>query len=110
MLNLGSDRLATMHESVHSVTAELWRHPGEAGWHFVTLPPELAGGIRARSADSTRAFGSVPVRVAIGRTSSSTSLFADTRTKSYLLPVKAEVRRREGIGHGDAVVVAITLE
>jgi len=98
-----------VHEIVHSVTAQLWRHPGDAGWHFVTLPPDLADEIRARSAGSTRPFGSVPVRVTIGRTTWSTSLFADTKTDSYLLPVKAQVRRREGIGPGDAVLVSITL-
>jgi hypothetical protein len=37
------------------------------------------------------------------------SLFADRKTESFLLPVKAQVRRREGIGHGDAVVVDVAL-
>ena len=57
-----------------------------------------------------RPFGSLPVRAAIGRTSWSTSLFADTRTASYLLPVKADVRRREGIGDGDAVTVELVVD
>jgi hypothetical protein len=99
-----------MHGTAYSITAELWRHPGEAGWHFVTLPPDVADDIRERSAGSARPFGSLPVRAAIGRARWSTSLFADTKTSSYLLPVKAEVRRREGIGDGDAVTVELTLQ
>lgn len=90
-------------------SAELWLHPGAAGWHFVTLPAELADDVRARTAGTARPFGSLPVVVAIGRTSWATSLFADTTSASYLLPVKAEVRRREGISAGDIVRVTFEL-
>jgi hypothetical protein len=27
---------------------EVWLYPGDAGWHFVTLPPDLADETRAR--------------------------------------------------------------
>lgn len=89
------------------LNAEVWRHEGEAGWHFVTLPEEIADEIRARHSGGHRPFGSLPVRATIGGTSWETSLFADTKAASYLLPVKAEVRRREGIAHGDTVLVTI---
>jgi hypothetical protein len=99
-----------MHRSAYRVTAELWRHPGEAGWHFITLPADVADDVRARTAGAARPFGSLPVRATIGRTTWSTSLFADTRTASYLLPVKAQVRRRERVEDGDAVLVELALE
>ncbi len=88
-------------------TAELWLHPGPAGWHFLTLPPALADEVSDRTAAAARAFGSVPVRVTIGSSSWSTSLFPDARSASYLLPVKAAIRRRERLGSGDAVRATI---
>lgn len=91
-------------------TAEVWLYPGEAGWHFATLPAELADEIRARFEGGHRAFGSLAVRATIGSTTWSTSLFRDTRRESYLLPVKAQVRRAEGIADGDVVDVALELE
>jgi hypothetical protein len=91
------------------VTAEVWRYPGKAGWHFVTLPLDIADEVRARSAGSANPFGSVPAQVSLGTTTWSTSLFADTKSASYLLPLKAPVRRREGITAGDTVTLAILL-
>lgn len=93
--------------TMFTFTAECWRHEGEAAWHFVTLPPELADEIEARTAG--RPFGTVPVTATIGATSWETSLFADRKSASYLLPLKGEARRREGIGDGDRVTVAVEL-
>jgi hypothetical protein len=87
--------------------ADVWLHPGEAGWHFVTLPADVADEVRART--EGRPFGTVPVTAAIGSTAWPTSLFADARTSSYLLPLKADVRRRAGVGAGDRVTVALDL-
>jgi hypothetical protein len=88
--------------------AEVWLNPGEAGWHFVTLPTDVADAIGARTAGE-RPFGSVPVTVTVGATSWETSLFADTKSASYLLPLKGEVRAREQIAAGDRVTITVEL-
>jgi hypothetical protein len=88
--------------------ADIWLHPGEAGWHFVTLPPEAADEIRARSGHG-KPFGSVAVKATIGATTWRTSLFADRATSSYLLPVKEDVRRHERITAGERVTVELEL-
>jgi hypothetical protein len=98
-----------MGDAIYKVTAEVWLHPGAAGWHFVTLPLDVADEVRARSATSARPFGSVPAQITIGGTTWSTSLFPDTQRASYLVPVKAAVRRREGIAEGDTVTLAVAL-
>ena len=94
----------------HEFEAELWRHTGEAAWHFVTLPDDLADALRAWHAEQHRPFGSLRVTATIGETTWATSLFADTKRGSYLLPVKAEVRRREQIVDGDRVHVWVTVQ
>jgi hypothetical protein len=96
--------------TTYTVHGELWRHPGGGGWHVVTLPGDVADDVRARTAAAPRPFGTVRVRATLGRTSWSTSLFADTSAASYLLPVKAGVRRRERVAAGDVVDVALALE
>jgi len=65
-----------MDGATYTVTAEVWLYPGEAGWHFVTLPPDVADDVRARSGASARPFGSVPARITIGGMTWSTSLLA----------------------------------
>ncbi len=91
------------------VTAEVWRHPGDGGWHFVTLPADLADELHARAAGTRRPFGSLPVDVTLGSSAWSTSVFRDSKLDSYVLPLKADVRRLERIGHGDCVRLEIEL-
>ncbi|MDO8308695.1 MAG: DUF1905 domain-containing protein [Actinomycetota bacterium] len=90
--------------------AELWRWPGDAAWHFVSMPEALANDIRDRVAGTTRGFGSVKVRVQVGHTRWDTSLFPDSKTGTYVLPMKKLVREREGLDVGDVVRVHLALD
>ena len=84
-------------------TAPLWRYPGEGGWHFVSLPPEIGDDIAEVTARIRAGFGSVRVAVTVGTTSWRTSIFPDSKTRTYLLPVKKEVRDAEKLETGDDV-------
>jgi hypothetical protein len=88
--------------------AELWLYAGEAAWHFISLPPEVSDDVRART-EGLLAFGSIKVEARIGETTWSTSVFFDRKRNCFLLPVKAEVRRREAIDDGDRVRVQLAL-
>ena len=68
-----------MAEPTYTLSAKVWRYPGDAGWHFVTLPGELADEIRARF-------------------------------EGGHIPIKAEMRRREGIENGDTITMKIEIE
>lgn len=93
--------------STHTFTTELRLHDGAPGaWYFVTLPLDAADEIRATN--ERRGFGSVRVRATIGTTAWDTSVFPDAQSGSYLLPVKAAVRRAEGVDDGDRVRVTVT--
>lgn len=86
----------------------LWRYPGPGGWHFITLPPKLAKTIKILPGNIRRGWGSFPVQATIGKTSWKTSIFPDRKSDSYILPVKADVRKKERIEDGDTV--ALTLD
>jgi hypothetical protein len=94
----------------YELTGEVWLYPGKGGWHFVTLPAALADELRVRHADAHRGFGSLRVRATLGSSTWSTSLFTDTRSSSYLLPVKSDVRRQESIEDGDTTTIRIELD
>jgi hypothetical protein len=91
-----------------AVTASLWLWSGQGGsWHFLTVPEEQAAGIRAHGLGERRGFGSVRVEARSGEIVWRTSVFPQKKSGGYLLPVKAEVRRRLGIGAGDSVTLEI---
>jgi hypothetical protein len=89
--------------------APLWRYPDADGWHFVSLPPEISADITDLTAGTRRGFGSVRVAVTVGATSWRTSLFPDSKTGAYLLPVKKAVRVAERLDVGDEVTAVLQI-
>ena len=85
------------------VSAEVWLYAGEAAWHFVTLPEAMAETIHERFEGLKRGWGSLRVEVTIGETSWQTSIFPDKKRGSFLLPLKAQVRKKEGIKAGQTI-------
>jgi hypothetical protein len=85
------------------IGAPLWRYPGADGWHFVSLPVDVSAEITDMTAGARRGFGSVRVDVTVGATSWRTSIFPDSKTGTYLLPVKKAVRVAEHLEAGDEV-------
>jgi hypothetical protein len=95
--------------NTYEFAADLWRYTGQAAWYFVTLPHDVADDIDEISADARRGFGSVPVEVTVGATTWKTSIFPDTKSESFVLPVKKAVRVAEDLADGSAIVVRLTL-
>lgn len=83
--------------------AKVWLYPGQAAWHFLTLPKAQAKQIRSLFADQARGFGSLPVTVTLGGTTWRTSIFPDSKSGSYVLPLKAAVRKTEKVTAGETV-------
>jgi hypothetical protein len=91
------------------VAAPLWRYPGADSWHFVSLPTEISTDIADITSGIRRGFGSVRVAVTVGSTSWRTSLFPDSKTGAYWLPVKKAVRVAERLEVGDQVQAQLQL-
>ena len=92
-----------------SFVAPPWQHGGADGWRFLTLPEDPGEEIREISAGSPRPFGTVRATVTVGPATWSTSLFADRRLGSYVLPVKAKARQEAGLCVGDEVECQVGL-
>jgi len=88
-----------------SFSTDIWQYQAKGGWHFITLPLQIAEEIKFFA--STNKWGSVRVAVTIGTSEWKTSLFPDSKSGTYFLPVKAEVRKRQKIDAGDDVTVAL---
>ena len=92
-----------------NVTGPLWIWTGETGsWHFITVPEELSGEIRAHALAALRGFGSVKVEASIHDVSWRTSVFP-MKGGGYLLPIKKAVRNKAGIAVDDEVTVTLEL-
>lgn len=93
--------------SRYSFKSKLWVWPGEkAAWRFVTVPKADSEKLR-KTIKLKNGFGSIRVSAKVGKTAWDTSIFPDSKSGTYLLPVKATVRRAEGLEDGEAVDVRI---
>lgn len=94
----------------YKVRGKVWLWPGEQGaWHFVHVDKKTSETIKAKHTRVRRGFGSVRVIATIGKTSWKTSIFPDSRSGTYLLPLKAAVRRAEGLSEGDTITSTLAL-
>ena len=87
----------------------VWIWEGPASWHFVSLPPEVADEIEWRFGARAAGFGSIRVEVRLGADRWETSIFPDRARETYLLPLKKDVRRRNGVVEGSMVAVELTV-
>lgn len=105
-----------MSSETHSITATLWiwtTDKAPASWHFLTLDGAVGEAIHALALmrrlelGRKRGWGSMKVRATIGDTSWETSIFPAKDVGGWLLPVKASVRKAEGLVAGDEVTVVL---
>lgn len=86
------------------LTEKLWLYKGDkVSWHLITIPVDDSRQIKFFTSDLQRGWGAVPVNVTIGNTKWKTSIFPDKKSATYILPVKAEIRKKEQIKEGDEV-------
>jgi hypothetical protein len=92
--------------------AELWLWDARRAdsWTFVSLPPDASAEIEdLAGALPQRGFGSVRVRVSLGGSSWTTSIFPDTTRGVYTLPVKKAVRTKESLEPGSVATLTVEL-
>lgn len=86
-------------------SGEIWFWRGPAPWYFVTIPEEQSSNLKAISGLVTYGWGVIPVKVRIGQSEWKTSLFP--KDNLYIVPIKASIRRAEGLEEGDCVDVEL---
>ncbi len=96
-------------ERHYKIKSEVFLYPGMGGWHFIGVPKKQSGEIKEKYGKQVRGWGSIRVLVTLGKTSWKTSIFPDKKSGTYLLPIKAEVRKKEQIRDGEQVTFTIVI-
>ena len=93
----------------YEFSGQTWQHAGAGGWYFISLPVELAKEIRENLKDEEEGWGRLKVHAKIGKSEWKTAIWFDTKHDTYLLPLKAEIRKAEKILHMQIMSVTIWL-
>lgn len=89
-------------------SGEVFEWRGPAPHHFVRVPEDESAEIDEVKAAVTYGWGVIPVEVRMGTTTWSTSLFP--KDGAYLVPLRLDARRAEGVALGDVVDLRLTLD
>lgn len=89
-----------------SFSAKVWY----SEWYFITVPNDISKQIRERFKLFEEGWGRLKVVALTGNTEWKTALWFDTKSQTYLLPVKKEVRTKEKIGIGTEIMVEIWIQ
>lgn len=95
--------------SVYTIKSEVWLYPGMTGWHFLGVPKKQSAEIKEKYGTRAKGWGSLPVEVTIRKIIWKTSIFPDKKSGTYLLPLKASVRKKENIFARDTISFSIRI-
>ena len=93
----------------YEFSEQTWRHNGSSGWHFVSLPKSVAKEIRQNLKNEEEGWGRLKGQAKTRNTEWKTAIWFDTKLDTYLLPLKAEIRKKEKINPGQNINVSIWL-
>lgn len=97
-------------KNTYKISSKVFLWQGMSAWHFVGVPKKQSEEIKKRFGAKAKGWGSLPVEVTIGKTKWKTSIFPDKRSGTYLLPLKAEARKKEGILNDDTVNILLAVK
>lgn len=79
----------------YTFQSRMWRSAGQGGWSFVSMPTEMSQEIREHLRGEEEGWGRMKAMAMIGNTQWETAIWFDTKHNTYLLPIKADVRKKE---------------
>lgn len=93
---------------VFEFSGAIWYWKGPSPFHFVTVPERQSSELKSIAHLVTYGWGMIPVQAQIGATRFGTAMFH--KDGLYVLPVKAAIRKAEGIEEGDTVPVRLEVQ
>lgn len=93
----------------YNFKAKPFHHSPTGGWVFVALPVKVSAQIRQKHKWDEEGWGRLKTKARINQTEWDTAIWFDSRKNIYLLPLKAEIRKRENIKPDKWLNITVTL-
>lgn len=87
--------------------AEMWQHGSFGGWFFVSLPKDMAREIREHLGWQEEGWGRMKVTAQKEGHAWDTAIWFDSKTGTYLLPIKAEIRKKANLKAGEPIRIML---
>lgn len=91
----------------YNFTGTVWQHSPNGGWVFVSLPKTISKEIRENLQWQEEGWGRMKVLASTKNIEWQTAIWFDTKSETYLLPLKAEIRKKAFIQLDDTLDIQI---
>ena len=91
----------------YEYSAKMWKHNSPDGWYFVSLPQKLSKEIRENLKWQEEGWGRMKAFAQIGEVIWETAIWFDTKMDTYVLPIKAEIRKKVNLHLNQSIEVKI---
>lgn len=89
----------------YEFSVKIWQYTGPNGWHFVSLPVDIALEIRQNLKWQEEGWGRMKALAQIKLSQWTTAIWFDKKQNTYLLPLKASIRKQENLKVDDDVKI-----
>lgn len=87
----------------------MWKHDASGGWFFVSLPKEISKEIREHLKWQEEGWGRMKASANVNGLKWDTAIWFDKKLDTYLLPIKADIRRKASLNSDDKISVSIII-
>jgi len=84
----------------YDFSGKLWRHSASLGWYFISMPKNISKEIRDQLQWQEEGWGRMKASAEINGQRWETSIWFDKKTETYLLPIKAVIRKNLKLKEG----------
>ena len=88
-------------------SATVWQYSSPGGCYFISLPKRLSKEIRKYFKKEEEGWGRLKAIAKIGDNELETAIWFDTKADAYLLPLKADIRKKEKLVAGSKVKASV---
>ncbi|WP_299626650.1 DUF1905 domain-containing protein [uncultured Tenacibaculum sp.] len=78
----------------YQFSGKVWRDSPNGGWYFVSLPKMMSKEIRNSLQWQEEGWGRMKAIAKINEVEWNTSIWFDKKNETYLLPLKADIRKK----------------
>jgi hypothetical protein len=90
----------------YKFSAKIWK-PSNGSWHFGSLPKNMSSEIRQNLKWQEEGWGRLSAQAKIDEFEWKTAIWFDTKMGCYLLPVKADIRKKAGLKENQMIDILI---
>lgn len=93
----------------YTFSGKLWKSEGQGGWYFVSLPNDISKEIRENLKWQEEGWGRMKAIANVEHIEWETAIWFDKKKNTYLLPIKADIRKKVKFKLNQVLVLSISI-